>query len=989
MRIDYVTLFHVCTFVALFLPGTMNDYTGNRHTRGVKGNECEKGTLTCHKDATCIDAVRTSRCRCQDGFYGDGHIKCYDINECQNNNGGCVHFCENTQGNYTCRCREGFQVDRDRKDCIDLNECFEEKGGCQHQCVNTMGGYECRCNQGYSLESNGKSCKLGTYCQRRQGCEHSCTTTQQGSVVCTCRHGYNLHSNGKNCVQTCMVGNGGCQHNCTDAGSGVRCSCANHYLLTSDNHTCIATCMVNNGGCERKCKDTPSGPICSCPDGFELHQDGKSCLDIDECASENGGCSHECVNLEGGYECVCPPGYKVQPHDKTCKDIDECDARGTCDHLCLNTPGSYLCACNDGYERYGISHCADKDECSDNNGGCAHSCVNTNGSHICSCNEGYTLFSNSRDCVPDNKCYMIQEPPGGSITCKDRGKSLVCTYKCSRKGRFVSDTNFTEITTFCGPETKYKWDHETKNTTLPPCSSKLQSPNVGKTVVFQFPSKRCKRRNKVKMKLSETLTEILNGDKRYKCDGKCRVSEMPVLKCRRLRATTRPYSPYVVTVGFDISFRGRAKLKKNCDVKCVMKKTERKLKRVIKKLRRVIKKDEFKLTYSGSEYTALKKKFKSPRGSTLSCEPNSILFADTCVGCALGHYYDRKMRKCAPCRPGFYQDEEGMYACKPCSQDPQNAGIHAAVSEEQCTVQCEPGQYSESGFKPCKPCPVGTYQPGYGRLTCQACDGGIDTKGPGAVTFESCLAKEICRPGHYFRSSRDSCVSCERGFYQPNSGQNYCIRCPGRTTTDTDAATDVAQCKSHECGAVFSKDGFEGVIESPNYPGDYPTNVTCVWKIRPAKDRRILVIIPQVSLPKADKCGDKLVMRKSKNEFSTVSWETCETDQRPIAFTARSKRLWVQFTSDGQNTARGFSIPFVTYNYDYERLIESIVQDGRLYESFQHQSVLKDRKLLTELMRVIAKPEKYFQYDRNMTESLLPRSFIKLLRRKVIRFFSP
>ena len=66
-----------------------------------------------------------------------------------------------------------------------------------------------------------------------------------------------------------------------------------------------------------------------------------------------------------------------------------------------------------------------------------------------------------------------------------------------------------------------------------------------------------------------------------------------------------------------------------------------------------------------------------------------------------------------------------------------------------------------------------------------------------------------------------------------------------------------------ECGEVFNKKTLRGVLESPNYPGDYPTNVSCVWKIRPSNNRRILVIIPDVDLQKADKCGDKLVMRKS------------------------------------------------------------------------------------------------------------------------------
>lgn len=47
---------------------------------------------------------------------------------------------------------------------------------------------------------------------------------------------------------------------------------------------------------------------------------------------------------------------------------------------------------------------------------------------------------------------------------------------------------------------------------------------------------------------------------------------------------------------------------------------------------------------------------------------------------------------------------------------------------------------------------------------------------------------------------------------------------------------------------------------------------------------------------------------------SLTTYEVCETTEKPRAFTSRSRRLWVQFKSDSQNTAGGFSIPFVTYN---------------------------------------------------------------------------
>ena len=65
----------------------------------------------------------------------------------------------------------------------------------------------------------------------------------------------------------------------------------------------------------------------------------------------------------------------------------------------------------------------------------------------------------------------------------------------------------------------------------------------------------------------------------------------------------------------------------------------------------------------------------------------------------------------------------------------------------------------------------------------------------------------------------------------------------------------------HDCGEYMGQ--FYGIIRSPNYPGNYPNNVNCVWRIKPDKRRRILIIIPDIHLTDQDECGDVLVMRKS------------------------------------------------------------------------------------------------------------------------------
>lgn len=54
-----------------------------------------------------------------------------------------------------------------------------------------------------------------------------------------------------------------------------------------------------------------------------------------------------------------------------------------------------------------------------------------------------------------------------------------------------------------------------------------------------------------------------------------------------------------------------------------------------------------------------------------------------------------------------------------------------------------------------------------------------------------------------------------------------------------------------------------GYIESPNYPGNYPANVECIWNINPPSKRKILIVVPEIFLPSEDECGDVLVMRKN------------------------------------------------------------------------------------------------------------------------------
>uniref|UniRef100_A0A3B3YJ72 Signal peptide, CUB and EGF-like domain-containing protein 2 n=1 Tax=Poecilia mexicana TaxID=48701 RepID=A0A3B3YJ72_9TELE len=864
---------------------------------------CAEGSDGCHIDAICQTTQGSYKCTCKGGFKGDGK-HCEDIDECDlEYNGGCVHECTNIPGNYRCTCYDGFNLANDGHNCLDVDECMFNNGGCQHTCVNTVGSYECRCKEGFFLSDNQHTCIHrsieGLNCMNKEhGCAHICKESHRGGVACECRPGFELARNQRDCILTCIHGNGGCQHTCEDTEDGPICRCHVRYTLQPDKKTCVErdeattessdhnatssteadkrvkrrlsmeTCALNNGGCDSTCKDTSTGVRCSCPDGFTLQPDGKSCKDIDECESHNGSCEHFCKNTVGSFECNCRKGFKLLSDERSCQDIDECYFERTCDHTCVNSPGGFQCLCNKGYTLYGLAHCGDVNECSVNNGGCEHGCENTVGGFECFCRPGYKLHWNKKDC--------ISKSLHPTLNCSKQHGGDRCFLNCQSQVHISSGELSQMSLLICflllcplGPE-------------------KAGVHRIKTTATFKSGTAKCNLKRSQE-KLWESFNSAVAG---FQDDF--------FFLCKQMW--------YQVLLSAE-----------SCDLNCVRRRSEKRLRKTIRTLRKSINREQFHLHFAGADYD-------------LSRSQGQL------VGL-----------------PGH--------------------------------CLCPPGQYSLDGFVPCLPCPLGTYQPEVGRTTCFLCGGNLVTKHSGAVSFQECETKVQCSPGHYYNTSTHRCIRCPTGTYQGEFGQNYCVTCPGNTSTDFDGSTNIMQCKNRQCGGELGE--FSGYIESPNYPGNYPANIECTWTINPPPKRRVLIVVPEIYLPIEDECGDYLVMRKSSLPNSVTTYETCQTYERPIAFTSRSKRLWIQFRSNEGNSAKGFQVLYVTYDEDYQELIEDIVRDGRLYASVNHQEILKDKKLMKALFDVLAHPQNYFNYTTQESKEMFPKSFIRFVRSKVMRFFRP
>ncbi|XP_078240047.1 signal peptide, CUB and EGF-like domain-containing protein 2 isoform X2 [Pogona vitticeps] len=948
-------------------------------------DECAEGSDDCHADAICQNTPKSYKCMCKPGYSGEGKT-CEDIDECDNDfNGGCVHECFNIPGNYRCACYDGFMLARDGHNCLDTDECLFNNGGCQHVCVNTVGSYECRCNDGFFLSDNQHTCihrsEEGMSCMNKDhGCAHICKEAPKGGVACECRPGFELARNQRDCILTCNHGNGGCQHTCEDTDDGPICGCHPEYIVHSNGKTCLEkeeagteisennatagtdvdkrvkrrllmeTCAVNNGGCDRTCKDTSTGVHCSCPVGFTLQFDGKTCKDIDECQADNGGCDHFCRNTIGSFDCSCKKGFKLLSDEKLCQDIDECSFERTCDHICINHPGTFECTCNQGYTLYGFTHCGDINECSINNGGCQHTCLNTLGDYQCHCNAGYKLHWNKKDCV--ERSLPDVTLPKVTLHCSKTDGSDRCFLICPSEVHLISD--FSAIRT---------------------------------SVTFKFNEGKCnfKKNNMFQDALHHVIPGKHNSimENFYYVNFTCSSGKKALGDLSRLKAAREMF----ISMDFELE-TNQKEVTDTCSLSCARKRTEKRLRKAIRTLRKVINKEQFHIRLSGVDHEVTRKSSRI-LDTQEPCGLGQRHVDNRCASCSVGTYYHDEQEGCVLCPNGTYQDNEGQITCEPCPNlhNPGNLKIAGARNISECGGQCSPGEYSFDGFKPCLLCPFGMYQPEAGRTSCFTCGGGLMTKHIGAVLFQDCETKVQCSPGHFYNTTTHRCIRCPVGTYQPEFGQNYCILCPGNTTTDYDGSTNVTQCKDRHCGGELGD--FTGYIESPNYPGNYPANTECIWTINPPPKRRILIVVPEIFLPIEDDCGDYLVMRKSASSNSVTTYETCQTYERPIAFTSRSKKLWIQFKSNEGNSAKGFQVPYVTYDEDYQELIEDIVRDGRLYASENHQEILKDKKLIKALFDVLAHPQNYFKYTAQESREMFPRSFIRLLRSKVSRFLRP
>ena len=174
-------------------------------------DECAMGTDACDIAASCTNTVGDYKCACNDYYEGDGK-SCSDVNECGTDNGGC-----GLPGAFTCTNNEGAPPL-----CKDIDECEAGTDDCAATatCSNTDGSFTCKCKDGYS--GDGKTCADIDECLvANGGCDVNakCTNKIAAPPTCACNTGY--AGNGKICVKTQPAGT--CVGHC--GGQAIGCWC--------------------------------------------------------------------------------------------------------------------------------------------------------------------------------------------------------------------------------------------------------------------------------------------------------------------------------------------------------------------------------------------------------------------------------------------------------------------------------------------------------------------------------------------------------------------------------------------------------------------------------------------------------------------------------------------------------------------------------------------------------------------------------------------
>ena len=241
-----------------------------------------------------------------------------------------------------------------------------------------------------------------------------------------------------------------------------------------------------------------------------------------------------------------------------------------------------------------------------------------------------------------------------------------------------------------------------------------------------------------------------------------------------------------------------------------------------------------------------------PCSACKSGEFVSNISSTVCQICGPGTHSGAGASDCDHCPFGTYSSSSGAEHCIACPSDRTGTKGSAAISIDNCSTVCSPGQYGVDGLVPCtacspgsfsvspassacQQCPVGKYQPSANQSTCLTCIQNKSTAFPGSNSSKQCLAVcsagsfgvyglencTLCQPGTYTSDSRHgSCTSCPADTFANQSGMSSCLNCSAGTGTNATGKTKISDC------LVFCAPGNYSINGLPTCKACDPGNIS-------------------------------------------------------------------------------------------------------------------------------------------------------------------
>nr|XP_054765691.1 mucin-like protein [Lytechinus pictus] len=345
---------------------------------------------SCDELSECDEALMISsgseNCTCDYGFQLENGT-CSDFDECGASVDECqsgISTCNNFPGDYNCTCLPGYK-NVSPKECKDIDECDLMMDDCNTTnnlvCMNTQGNFSCVCRENtFSIDGtceNALTLSLGigftfisgfgielnpevieseeTQSKLAQDMFlylNASSHLSDGTLLALSVQNYSLPGSYAlvffrvDLTDGTPLNSSSLEKIFVELLPDSRLIEPSHIVRPED----INECELSEDACRNgECTNTDGGFYCTCDEGFYLGMGNDSCLDINECLGVHD-CNQICVNSPGNYSCSCQPGFVLLDDRVSCNEIDEC-ASDPCQNgaTCTDEINMYKCTCAPGY----------------------------------------------------------------------------------------------------------------------------------------------------------------------------------------------------------------------------------------------------------------------------------------------------------------------------------------------------------------------------------------------------------------------------------------------------------------------------------------------------------------------------------------------------------------------------------------------------------------------------------------------------------------